>query len=166
MHDAIEEELAALIGEPVRAVLREVDALRVQCGAHTLLVACPWRITDAERVLVGAGDLLTPADPDAELDDFDWDIPGASWLDVRLEELSSEFASGLVFVEQVTADRFGGVQLTMSRAWQLMLLPNSTPTGHVSTEFWRLLRPERDGANNDADGGDFAVGTFGVDPHA
>jgi hypothetical protein len=102
---------------------------------------------------VGSGDLLTPADPAEEPESFDWELPGASWLDVRLGELEPAHPP---VVEAANADAFGGVRLTLSGGRVLELFPNATPTGHVATEFWRLLRPGSDAPH-------FVVGTFGVD---
>ena len=158
MRDEIERALAPLVGLPLSAADREADLLRLRFGAAgelALHVACPWRLRDAERVLVGSGDLLTPADPEEEPATFDWEAPGASWLDVRLAELQAADAARPPAVEAVEADVLGGVRLFITGGRLLELFPNATPTGHVSTEFWRLVR---------ADGGepDFAVGTFGA----
>jgi hypothetical protein len=125
-------------------------------GTCALHIACPWRLAAPDRVLVGSGDLLTPADPDADLDTFDWDEPGASWLDVRLGELAEAHAADPPVVEAATADEYGGLQLSLTGGLALELFPNSTPTGHVSTEFWRLLRPGTTDPH-------FVVGTFGVE---
>lgn len=127
-----------------------------EVGTYTLHVACPWRLVDQERLLVGSGDLLTPADPDAEIEDFDWDVPGANWLDVRLDELWSGFAAAPPIIQGVEPDPYGGFALHLSGGLRLEAFPNSTPTGHVATEFWRLLRPGTDAPH-------FVVGTFGIE---
>jgi hypothetical protein len=77
-------------------------------------------------------------------------------LDVRLEEVAAVHASSPPTVEALDADAFGGVRLTLGGALALELFPTSTPTGHVATEFWRLLRP---GAAEPH----LVVGTFGVE---
>jgi hypothetical protein len=111
-----------------------------------------------DRILVGSGDLLTPADPEADIETFDWDEPGASWLDVRLGEIGAAHAADPPAVSSAVVDELGGLRLTLTGGLALELFPTSTPTGHVSTEFWRLLRPGTDGPH-------FAVGTFGADPN-
>src|SRR5215211_5755578 len=155
MRDEIERALAALVGLPLSAAGRTADLLRLQFGAGeaVLDVACPWRLRDAERVLVGSGDLLTPADPAEEPETFDWEAPGASWLDVRLGELQAADAERPPVVASAAADALGGVRLGLTGGRVLELFPNATPTGHVSTEFWRLRRPGEP---------DLAVGTFGI----
>jgi hypothetical protein len=170
MRDEIERALAPLVGRPLRAAARAADVLRLEFGVATpgavsdgagadalaLYVACPWRLADGDRVLVGSGDLFTPADPDGDPETFDWEPEGASWLDVRLRELAEKREHAEPAVEGVDADAFGGVRLALAGGLAIELFPNSTPTGHVSTEFWRLSRPNGDDA-------DFVVGTFGVD---
>jgi hypothetical protein len=167
----IEQALAPIVGLPIWAAGREADLLWLQIGArrripadggerevgtYTLHVACPWRLATVDRVVVGSGDLLTPADPDEELETFDWDMPGASWLDVRLAEITVAHESDPPVVLAVAADDLGGIRLSLTAELVLELFPTSTPTGHVSTEFWRLLQP-----GSGAPG--FAVGTFGTE---
>jgi hypothetical protein len=167
----IEQALAPIVGLPIWAAGREIDLLWLQIGArrripadggerkvgtYTLLVACPWRLTTDDRIVVGSGDLLTPADPDEEIETFDWDVPGASWLDVRLAEITVAHESDPPVVLAVSADPFGGVRLSLTAELVLELFPTSTPTGHVSTEFWRLIQPGGDEPS-------FVVGTFGTE---
>ena len=170
MQDEIERALGPLVGRTLRATERAIDVLRVELVAPpangadgppdviTLRVACAWRVTDGERVLVGSGDLFTPADPDEEPETFDWEPAGASWLDVRLGELAEKRAAGAPpALARVEVDPFGGARLALTDGLVLELFPNSTPTGHVSTEFWRLT-----GAGVD----DLVVGTFGLEREA
>jgi hypothetical protein len=168
----LDAALAALAGLPLVTLARAGDTLWVHLGehgtlagedgdthvvgTHALHVSCPWRWVAPDRVVVGLGDLLTPADPEAELDDFDWDAPGASWLDVRLGELVERLAESPVSVRDVTRDAWLGLRLMLDDGSALECFPNSTPTGHVSTEFWRVLQPGRDAAH-------VVAGTFGVD---
>jgi hypothetical protein len=164
--------LTPLLGLPIWAAGREGELVWFQVGdrrtvaggegearevgTYSLHVACPWRLVDQERVLAGSGDLLTPADPDAEIETFDWDVPGANWLDVRLTELWSAFAAVPPTVQGIEPDPYGGFALHLSGGMRLEAFPNSTPTGHVATEFWRLLQPGTDTPP-------FIVGTFGIE---
>ena len=182
MKEEIERALAALIGLPMWGAGRTADLLRLQfgeqltvaaegaegaeggdardvgshVGSHALHVACPWRLAGPDRLLVGSGDLLTPSDPDAEPETFDWDEPGASWLDVRLDELAEAHGAAPPVVEAVAGDALGGFRLSLTGGLTLEAFPNSTPTGHVATEFWRLLRPGTAEPH-------FVVGTFGTE---
>lgn len=166
MQREIERALHPLVGLHLRLATRRVDMLRLEFGAAAgdaaataLQVACAWRLADGERVLVGSGDLFTPADADEEPETFDWEPAGASWLDVRLGELAEKRAgeADAPAVTAVSVDPFGGARLTLADGLTLELFPNSTPTGHVSTEFWRLTSAGAD---------DFVVGTFGVEREA
>ena len=127
-----------------------------EVGTYTLQLACPWRLVDRERLLVGSGDLFTPVDPEAEIETFDWDVPGANWLDLRLAELWTAFGAQPPTVQGVEPDAYGGFGLHLTGGMRLEAFPNSTPTGHVATEFWRLLEPGTTGPH-------FVVGTFGIE---
>ena len=169
---ALDAALALLAGLPVRDLARDADALVVSLGAshtatdaegdrhelgsHEVRIACAWRWLAPDRVILGSGDLLTPADPEADLEDFDWDEPGASWLDVRLEELRVRLAGSPRTVRRAATDAWLGLRLELDDGTVLEAFPNSTPTGHVSTEFWRLLEPGRDVPH-------LVAGTFGLD---
>lgn len=172
MRDEVERVLALLVGLPLWGAGRSADLLWLQFGArqrmaspagsehevgeYTLHIACPWRLIDAERILVGSGDLLTPVDPDEDPETFDWEQPGASWMDVRLSELLPPDAPPRWVVEGVAGDGLGGFRLGLRGGVVLEVFPNATPSGHVTTEFWRLLRP---GTGEPQ----FVVGTFGTD---
>jgi len=174
VRDEIERALGPLAGLPLWGVGRAADLLWLHFGARrrvegvegvegvedevgdvTLHVSCPWRLRDAERVLVGSGDLMTPADAAEDPETFEWDAPGASWLDVRIGELWPAGDTAPPTVASVAADALGGLRLTLAGGRVLELFPNATPSGHVTTEFWRLLRPGGDEPH-------FVVGTFGI----
>ena len=170
----LDAALAALDGLTLSRLERAGDTLWIQLGPlHTvegedgpravgtwaLHVSCPWRWYASDRVLVGSGDLMTPADADVELEDYDWDEPGASWLDVRLAELGAHLAESPASVFRMTRDRWLGLRLELDDDSVIELFPNSTPTGHVSTEFWRLFQPGTKVAH-------LVTGTFGIDREA
>jgi hypothetical protein len=56
----------------------------------------------------------------------------------------------------VLADELGGFTLELTDGMMLEAYPDSSPTGHVTTEFWRLLQPGTESPH-------FAVGTFGIE---
>ena len=111
----------------------------VEVGAYTLQVACAWRIAGPTTILVASGDLFTPADADAELETFDWDVPGASWWDSRMQEVADSLA-GTVTITTFLADSYGGLRLVCTGGMEIELFPNSSPAPHVESEFWRLTR--------------------------
>lgn len=118
-------------------------------------IACAWRIADSATILLASGDLFTPADENADLENFDWDISGASWWDVRLAEVAKLLTSNVVLTTFL-ADSYGGVRLVCTGGIEIELFPNSSPAPHVETEFWRLLRA---GESDQY----VAVGTTGVE---
>lgn len=101
-----------------------------------LQVACAWRLADADHVLVASGDLFAPADPDADLETFDWETPGATWWDVALARALAAHATPRV--ERVEPDVLGGLRLELDGGLVLEAFANSTSAPHVETEFWRL----------------------------
>jgi hypothetical protein len=126
-----------------------------EVGDYSLRIACAWRIAGPTSILVGSSDLFTPSDPDAELETFDWDVPGASWWDSRMTELGKLFEAEVV-VSTFMADSYGGVRLVCTGGLELEIFPNSSPSPHVETEFWRLIRA---GLVDDY----LAVGTNGIE---
>jgi hypothetical protein len=150
LKDIIERILAPLVGLRVRGFAREQDVLVVelgerrdvadqQVGDYTMRIACAWRIAGPTTILAGSGDLFAPADPDAELETFDWDVEGASWWDARIEEVRRLLEVPVV-ITTFLADTYGGVRLVASGGIELEVFPNSSPSPHVETEFWRLIR--------------------------
>jgi hypothetical protein len=166
------EALEPLVGQPIWGAGRAGDLVQLQLGerstvtvedegdrevgAYSLHLSCPWRLATGERILTGSGDLWTPADAEAELESFDWETPGASWLDLRLAELWERFSAAPPSVTRVLADELGGFTLELTDGMVLEVFPESSPTGHVTTEFWRLLQPGTESPH-------FVVGTFGIE---
>lgn len=131
------------------------DADGVAVGAYTLRIACAWRIAGPTALLVASGDLFTPADEDADLETFDWDVRGASWWDVRMDEVGRSLDQS-VLITTFLADSYGGVRLVATGGIELEIFPNSSPSAHVETEFWRLVRA--------GDSEDYvSVGTTGIE---
>ena len=151
MKEIVERALAPLSGLPMWGFTRSADLLTVQFGermategaprgAFGLEIACAWRLGDgAGTILVASGDLFTPADPEAEIETFDWDPAGASWWDVRFAELGRSDIFSSVSVSTFLADDFGGFNLVCTGGLELHVFPNSSPAPHVETDFWRLL---------------------------
>ena len=150
MKDIVERILASLVGLRVWEARREADILHVQLGdrlevdgravgAFTLQIACAWRIAGPTSILAASGDLFTPADPDADLESFDWDVPGASWWDVRMVEVM-QLLQQPVAISTFMADSYGGARLVCTGGLELEIFPNSSASPHIETEFWRLVR--------------------------
>jgi hypothetical protein len=166
----VNQALAPLVGLPLWGPARASNMLSLQfgpaphaaaagapargAGAYALHVFCAWRLARGGAILAASGDLFTPADPDEDLETFDYDRPGATWWDDRL---AAYFAAGHApAVADAAADALGGVRLTLDDGAVLELFPNGAPAPHYETEFWRLLRPGRPDPH-------LVVGTSGVE---
>ena len=123
-------------------------------GTYALHVSCAWRLTDNGTIAVASGDLFTPVDPDADLETFDWDVPGANWWDARMEAFFAARQAPLV-VGTFVCDEVSGVRLVFHDGVELEVFPNSSPAPHVDSEYWRVLRPGEDDAH-------IVAGTFGL----
>ena len=171
----VERTLAPLVGLPLWDAGRESNMLALQfgerrssptrvdpgreVGGYALRVYCAWRLARGSTILAGSGDLFTPADPDEELDTFDYDAPGATWWDVRVAAYMAAASSDgkpAPVVTAVAADALGGARITLGDGATLEIFPNSAPAERFETEFWRLVQPGSAEA-------DVVVGTFGVE---
>ena len=85
-------------------------------GAYALHVSCPWRLVGPEGLVVASGDLFAPADPLADLEDFERDAPGANWCDVRLQAFIAGTADAPLAVSVVSADELGSLRLFFGEA--------------------------------------------------
>jgi hypothetical protein len=162
MQADLQRALAPLVGLPLTATSRASNMLSLQlgdadaaAGGYALHVFCAWRLVRDARVVAGSGDLFTPADPDEDLDTFDYDAPGATWWDVRLAGYLAD-AGEPPRVRRAAADALGGARLELSDGATFEIFPNSAAAEHFETEFWRLLRPGTAEAH-------VVVGTFGID---
>lgn len=148
MQEIVERILAPLVGLTMWGPARSTDLLVVHfgerrtvdgraVGAFTLEIACAWRVAST-AILMASGDLFTPADPDADLERFDWDVDGASWWDIRIQEVTRLLHEAPAPVTTFVADSFGGFRLVCSGGVELEVFPNSSAAPHVETEFWTL----------------------------
>ena len=114
---------------------------RREVGEFTLHVSCPWRLVGPDGMVVASGDLFTPADPAADPGNFEWDVPGANWCDVRLRAFIAAAAESPLTVSGVSADELGSVRIFLAEEFVLDIFPDSSHAAHVESEFWRLLQP-------------------------
>ncbi len=166
MQAEIDRAVAPLVGLPLWGPARESNLLTLRLGGrpgaaaegggYVLFVYCAWRLARGAALLAGSADLFTPADPDEELDTFDYEEPGSTWWDARWRAYV-EGAAAPPTVTAAAGDALGGLRLTLSDGAVLEVFPNSAPAEHVETEFWGL-RPAGGGGG----GGGIAVGTDGV----
>ena len=112
---------------------------RRDVGEYALHIQCPWRLTEGTRLVVGSGDLHTPANPDADRETWNWDVVGATWWDRRIEAFFAERSESLE-VQDIIVDSFGGFRLLCSGV-TLEVFPSASAAPHDVFELWRLLQP-------------------------
>jgi hypothetical protein len=124
-----------------------------------LCVSCPWRIESPGMIVVGSGDYYDRA---SDNEDPKWK-PGKPW-GTRQNELLEMLLGGVdpetqvllnttdhLVVEGIAPDPFGGVTLSLSDQYRLVVFPSST-----QDIDWILHAPS-DRAGLMVTGGDFTV---------
>jgi hypothetical protein len=144
--EAVHEHLSPLLGLKLSASSRAADMRmfdfgelksidRRVVGEFALHVQCPWRIESIERIITGRHDLFEPAD---ETEDFDWE--SWNWMDAN-ETLQDKIVRDFLeknepIVQNITADCHGGVTLSLSGGYNLLIFPAGS-----NGEDWRIFKP-------------------------
>ncbi len=111
------------------------DGTRVEVGRYALHIQCAWRITDANGVVVGSRDRMTPrGNPDEVPEGFAWNVPGSTLCDEKIEALLQAHAAAPLVVESVEMGRHGAFRLALSMSFALEGFPDDS-----IDEQWRLL---------------------------
>jgi hypothetical protein len=115
-------------------------------GEFALHIQCPWRLEGPAGILTGRSDLWAPAEQSEDIDWDSWDYDKDPNLqDRRVGELLGGYDAKTrsfvndpecLVVEDVEADDFGGVVISLSGGYRLVIFPAGS-TG----EDWRLLKP-------------------------
>ncbi len=170
MKTEIEAATAVLMGKPLWTCRRAASMANFQfgkrkktqdshgkpteVGEYALHVDCAWRITRAERVVVGSRDLWYPAefDNDAPVPaDFDWSRSLSrrdKILDALFEGNTREFS-----VQRVEGGLAGSLRIDLSDGLSLEVFPDDS----LEDEYWRLLAPDQEKPH-------FVVRGRGIDP--
>jgi len=154
-----------LAGLELSGVNRAVDMLTLQfgplvswvsprgttksVGTWALHIQCPWRIESAGAFLVGKSDLYEPGSESNEC---------LTLMDERISMLLDR-ASGTtvdatlpsrnpLLVQGVRADEVGGVWITLSEGFRLVIFPDGT-----KSEAWRFFSPASNGKHLVVEGG-------------
>ncbi|HTW32771.1 MAG TPA: hypothetical protein VMD76_13910 [Candidatus Sulfotelmatobacter sp.] len=148
----IENSMTALVGLPLWAVGRAADLAWFQFGSRravkgwkgeekivgewALHVQCPWRITRAETIVTGRGDIFcTPEETNEPTPaDFNWEK--GNRFDRIAEQLfgdgSHEFS-----VQCIELGDAGAIEIRLEHDYKLQVFPQDSE----SAEHWRLFRP-------------------------
>jgi hypothetical protein len=109
-------------------------------GEYALHVQCAWRIRHGDQVVVGARDLYYPSEEsDDPIEDFDWDVQGASRRDKRIAELFQNKTREFLVLE-VKVGEAGGFTIILDDEFALDVFPD----GSLSTEHWRIFKTSAD----------------------
>jgi hypothetical protein len=112
-------------------------------GQYALHIQCPWRLLGSEGILTGSVDYYEPAEADNEVDLND--RQAGNLQRKRLGDLLKKYDpntrswindTGHLVVEGVSADDFGGFELTLSGDFRLQILPCGS-----RGEDWRFFAP-------------------------
>lgn len=159
MITTIRNALLPLKALPLWSAGRAADMLWLQLGRHVpaptarspdrivgeyaLHVMCPWRVSGASGIVAGSSDLFVPADPDVPDEEFQWDRPGATIVDVHLGQWIDSHAATPLRVTGVEVDRCGGFVLALEKEFALEVFPDESARPQGDQEQWRLLQPGR-----------------------
>jgi hypothetical protein len=123
----------------MRTIVMQHNTIK-EVGEYALHVQCAWRISTSNGIYVGSQDRYTPLETySADIDDFDWDQPGANRCDERISQLFDEPRSPLV-VQSIAVESRGGVCIMLSGGFSLEIFPDIS----TDDECWRLFQPYED----------------------
>jgi hypothetical protein len=165
MKDGTPAALRRLVGTHLTDVGRAAD---LQCFTFTnaqteaagiaLHIACPWRVSNAGRIVVGAGDYWRPASADVGYDSaFDTGAVRSRLLDVGNAAMRDVIAQHPPVVLTATTDPVGGVRLELSDGYVIEAFPDAACVDHDESEFWRLFEPDGPHLVVSSDGLDYSA---------
>lgn len=124
---------------PSRTVIDSRGEAR-EISEYALHVQCPFRVLDGDQLVTGSSDIYEPGpgwDGDGE---FDWDVQGANWFDVRARKLDAYLAEDLVVVTSVDVTAWGDLTISLSDDFRIEV----RRAGSAHREHWRFFQPYRD----------------------
>jgi hypothetical protein len=125
--------------------IRRIDGGTV--GSFALHLQCPWRLEGPQGIVTGSSDLDEPADETAQVDWDTWDYDtDANLQDAKLAEVLQGYDpstrsivnhTSIFFVESGQADVSGGMVLSLTGGYRLVIFPAGSRGEH-----WRLFQPD------------------------
>lgn len=119
-------------GEMISLTRRGVTEEVPEVAMHIL---CTWRLSRGSKILVASQDFYSPRSNWDEKDrDFDWDVPGDTRFDEKINELFKILEKDLI-VTEVETDPHGGLKILFLESYVLEVFPDSSD----DSEFWRFF---------------------------
>lgn len=116
-------------------IIKKKDDKTCYIGEFSIHLQCSWRFTNDNIIIVGSSDLYVQADESAEYDvNFDWDVEGANFRDVKLKDLIS---NNILIVHSTQIDKFGGLEINFNNNIKLSIFPDRTSKSYY--EYWRII---------------------------
>lgn len=148
----ITRRLSVLAGLEVSGVSRAADMLTLQfgplaprvsrrgvtklLGTWALHIQCPWRIESGGTIYAGKSDLCEQGNESTETAKLMYDKVAAVF-DGASRATGVTSPSGVVVVLAVRADEFGGLWITLSEGFRIVIFPDGT-----KSEAWRFFSSE------------------------
>ncbi len=113
--------------------MKQSDAL----PEYALNVYCAWRIVGPEGIVVASDDRYYPKgpNPDDDLEEFDWNVPGNNRCDERVVDFLSNNATRKLEVLEIKADEIGSLYISLSHNYAIEFLPDDS----LPNEHWRFF---------------------------
>jgi hypothetical protein len=153
-----QDELAPLIGLPLRRIGREGKRLQAHFGKLQEIFAdggkmepigewilevygeCPWRISQPGRIVVAAGDFdCSPLGDDRN----PYDGSCSTRFDLMANFIHNEFATKPAVVKSIEMDGVEGFTMRLSGDYTLVVFPADSEI-EIDPRYWRVVQPMDD----------------------
>jgi hypothetical protein len=113
---------------------------KAETGEYALHVQCAWRLSRADRVITGSGDLYDPVGIQSEKPDpdFDWKKQ-PNCVDELMQSLFENDTRQLV-VQRVEVGVAASLCIHLEHGFFLEIFPNDS----AIDEYWRFFKPGKD----------------------
>lgn len=155
MKDTIQNAVNVLVGLPMWSLGRATDLVWFEFGTrrtvkdhkgedkevgdYALHVQCPWRITSADSILIGRGDIFCTPEQTNEPTPADFDWQKGNRFDRIVQQLLQPESREFV-VRAVQTGGAGSLAVGFENGYTLEIFPHDSESG----EHWRFFRPYTD----------------------
>jgi hypothetical protein len=156
MKNKIQNAVNVLVGLPMWSLGRAADLVwfefgnrrtvkgykgeEKEVGDYALHVQCPWRITSAESILIGRGDIFCTPEETNEPTPADFDWQKGNRFDRIVQQLLAHESRRHFIVQAVEAGGAGSLAVEFEYGYTLETFPHDSESG----EHWRFFKPFTD----------------------